>query len=116
MDKRRIFTITSVVVALNAIACFPAISKAKTAKIDAMKLYNKHCNACHDKKGKPTDFGKELETTDFTDKNWQSNTTDEKIIKQITDGTTEKMMPFKEKLSVDEIGALVPVLRGFAKK
>lgn len=116
MDKNKFFTATSFVVVLSAIACFPAISMAKAAKIDAMKLYNKHCNACHDKNGKPTDFGKELETTDFTDKDWQSNTTDEKIMKQIADGTPEKMMPFKEKLSVDEIGALVPVIRNFPKK
>jgi mono/diheme cytochrome c family protein len=116
MDKNNFFTAPSFVVVLSTITCFPAVSMAKTAKIDAMKLYNKHCNACHDKNGRPTDFGKELETTDFTDKNWQSNTADEKIMKQIADGTPEKMMPFKDKLSGDEIGALVPVIRGFVKK
>lgn len=116
MYKKGLCAVTSLVIALGAVACFPAISMAKATKIDAVKLYNKNCNACHDKNGRPTDFGKELQTTDFTDKNWQSNTTDEKIIKQITDGTPEKMMPFKEKLSVGEISALVPVIRNFAKK
>ncbi len=116
MNKRRLFVVTSLVIAINAISYFSEPSTAMAAKINAMKLYNKHCNACHDKNGKPTDFGKELATTDFTDKNWQANTTDEKIIKQITDGAPEKMMPFKEKLSADEIGALVPVIRSFSRK
>lgn len=116
MNKKRLFVVISLVIAVNAISSLSYISTAKAAKINAMKLYNKHCNACHDKNGKPTNFGKELATTDFTDKNWQANTTDEKIIKQITDGTTEKMMPFKDKMSADEIGVLVPVIRNFAKK
>ncbi|MBW7899133.1 hypothetical protein B188_25880 [Candidatus Brocadiaceae bacterium B188] len=116
MNKKRFVVVISLVIAVNVMFYFSDISRAKVAKIDAMKLYDKHCNACHDKNGRPTDFGRELETTDFTDKNWQINTTDEKIIKQITDGTPEKMMPFKDKLSVDEIGALVPVIRNFAKK
>ncbi len=81
-----------------------------------MKLYIKHCDSCHDKNGKPTDFGKELETPDFTDKNWQTGTTDEKIILQIADGTPEKMMAFKDKMNPDEIKALVPVIRSFSKK
>ncbi|MFN3532878.1 MAG: c-type cytochrome [Candidatus Brocadia sp.] len=116
MHKKGLFAVTSFVIDLSAIACFPTLSMAKATRIDAVKLYNKHCNACHDKNGKPTDFGKELVTTDFTDKDWQANTTDEKIVKQITEGAPEKMMPFKGKLSVDEIAALVPVIRNFAKK
>ena len=116
MNKKRFFVVTSLVIAVNAISHFSEMSTAMAAKINAMKLYNKHCNACHDKKGKPTDFGKELGTTDFTDTKWQISATDEKIVKQITDGAPEKMMPFKEKLSADEIGALVPLIRSFAKK
>ncbi|MBI2559872.1 MAG: hypothetical protein HYW14_01900, partial [Planctomycetes bacterium] len=53
---------------------------------------------------------------DFTDADWQAKATDEQIIKQSNDGTPEKMMPFREKLSQDEIKALVPVVRGFGKK
>ncbi|HHT9111195.1 MAG TPA: c-type cytochrome, partial [Candidatus Brocadiaceae bacterium] len=57
-----------------------------------------------------------LEARDFTDAAWQAKATDEQIIKQITNGTPDKMMPFKEKLSNDEIKALVPVVRSFGKK
>ena len=116
MYKKGIVAAASVAFAVSVVACFSGITIAKESRIDPMKLYIKHCSDCHDKNGKPTDFGKELESTDFTDKNWQANTTDEKIVKQIADGTPEKMMPFKEKLNSDEMKALVPVIRSFAEK
>lgn len=95
---------------------FSGIPVVKAAKINGTKLYKKHCDACHDKNGKPTNFGKELGTNDFTDKSWQSSVTDEKIVEQISVGTPEKMMPFKDELSQDEIKSLVPVIRSFGKK
>lgn len=116
MYKRGIVVTSLFVFVVSAVACFSGITLAKESKIDPIKLYIKHCSDCHDKNGKPTDFGKELESTDFRDKNWQASTTDEKIVKQITDGTPDKMMPFKEKMNSDEIKALVPVIRSFAKK
>ena len=116
MYKKGIVAAASVVFAVSVVACFQGIVMAKEAKIDPMKLYIQHCSDCHDKNGKPTELGAGLESTDFTDKNWQTGTTDEKIIRQIADGTPEKMMPFKEKLNSDEIKALVPVLRSFVKK
>ncbi|HHT9136941.1 MAG TPA: c-type cytochrome [Candidatus Wunengus sp. YC60] len=116
MYKKGFVSGVSLVFVVSAIAYFPGIVVAKEAKIDPMKLYIQHCSDCHDKNGKPTELGAGLESTDFTDKNWQTSTTDEKIINQIADGTPEKMMPFKEKLNPDEIKALVPVLRSFAKK
>ncbi len=115
MDKKRIFMALSCAVVTTSM-CFSGISIASAAKINAMKLYAKHCDACHDKNGKPTDFGKELETTDFTDKNWQAKVTDEEIVAQISDGTPEKMVSYKETLSQDEIKALVPVIRSFGRK
>ena len=116
MYKKGIVAAASVVFAVSVVACFQGITIAKESRIDPMKLYIKHCGDCHDKNGKPTDFGKELESTDFTDKNWQANTTDEKIVKQIADGTPEKMMSFNEKLNLGEMKALVPVIRSFVKK
>ena len=66
-----------------------------------------NCNSCHDAYGKPTDIGAALGSADFSDATWQAKATDEQIIRQINDGTPEKMEPFKEKLSPDEINALV---------
>jgi mono/diheme cytochrome c family protein len=116
MEMNRFFTVTSIAVVVAAAGWFSKTSLAKEAKMDAMKVYNKNCGECHDKNGRPTDLGKGLESADFTDKNWQSNVSDEKIMKQIMEGSPDKMMPFKEKLNQDEIMALVPIIRGFAKK
>lgn len=114
MYKKGIFAAVSLVITTSAF--FSGTPVVKAAKINGAKLYSKHCDTCHDKNGKPTDLGKELGTNDFTDKSWQASVTDEKLIEQIRNGTPEKMMPFKEELSQDEIKSLIPVIRGFAKK
>ena len=79
-------------------------------------MYATHCVTCHDANGKPTDIGAALESPDLSDAAWQAKTTDEQIIRQINDGTPEKMEPFKEKLTPDEIKALVTVTRGFREE
>lgn len=116
MVKRWILSIVPVVAVLCAWFCVSGIPVSKAGGGDAVKLYMTHCKACHGEKGNPTELGLGLEARDLTDAKWQSTVTDEKIIKQIEDGTPEKMMPFKTKLSKEEINSLVPVVRGFGKK
>ena len=116
MYKKGIFVATSFAVVTGLVTFFSGIPVSKAADIDARKLYMTHCKTCHGENGKPTDLGIGLEARDFTDADWQAKATDEKIIKQINDGTPEKMMPFKEKLTPDEVKALVPVVRSFGKK
>ena len=116
MYKKGIFVATSFAVVTGLVTFFSGIPVSKAADIDARKLYMTHCKTCHGENGKPTDLGIGLEARDFTDADWQAKATDEKIIKQINDGTPEKMMPFKEKLNPDEIKSLVPVVRSFGKK
>ena len=116
MYRKGIFVATSFAVVTGLVTFFSGIPVSKAADIDANKLYMTHCKTCHGTDGKPTDLGIGLEARDFTDAAWQAEVTDEKIIKQINDGTPEKMMPFKEKLSQDEIKSLVPVVRSFGKK
>ena len=113
MKKVGIFGVTSLALAMGSVAYFVETAHAD---IDAKKLYMTHCKTCHGENGKPTDLGAGLEARDFSDAAWQAKATDEQIIKQITDGTPDKTMPFKEKLSSDEIKALVPVVRSFGKK
>ena len=115
MFKTGIFAVKSVAVVAGMVAFFSGAHISR-ADIDAQKLYMTHCVACHDAYGKPTDIGAALESSDLSDATWQAKTTDEQIIRQINDGTPEKMEPFKEKLSPDEINALVPVVRSFGKK
>ncbi len=116
MYKKGIFVATSFAVVTGVVTFFSGIPVSKAADIDARKLYMTHCKTCHGENGKPTDLGVGLEARDFTDAAWQAKATDEQIIKQINDGKPEKMMPFKEKLSQDEIKSLVPVVRSFGKK
>ncbi len=116
MYKKGIFVATSFAVVTGLVTFFSGIPVSKAADIDARKLYMTHCKTCHGENGKPTDLGVGLEARDFSDAAWQAKATDEQIIKQINDGTPEKMMPFKEKLSQDEIKSLVPVVRSFGKK
>ena len=48
---------------------------------------------------------------------FQQHTTDEEIVDAITNGLRKKKMPaFKNKLSPEEIQALVPFVRAFGKK
>ena len=116
MYRKGIFVATSFAVVTGLVTFFSGIPVSKAADIDARKLYMTHCKTCHGENGKPTDLGIGLEARDFTDADWQAKATDEKIIKQINDGTPEKMMPFKEKLTPDEVKALIPVVRSFGKK
>jgi mono/diheme cytochrome c family protein len=116
MLTTKIFGATSIAVVLGAVTCFSGVSIAKAADIDAKKIYMTHCNTCHGENGHPTDLGTGLGAREFANAEWQAKTTDEQIIKQINNGTPEKMMPFKEKLTQDEIKALVSVIRGFGKK
>ena len=116
MYRKGIFAATSFAVVTGLVCFFFGLPVSKAADIDARKLYMTHCKTCHGENGKPTDLGIGLEARDFTDADWQAKTSDEQIIKQINNGTPEKMMPFKEKLTPDEIKALVSVIRNFGKK
>ncbi|MDV5121446.1 MAG: c-type cytochrome [Candidatus Scalindua sp.] len=82
--------------------------------IDAQEPFKTHCVLCHGEDGKgKTDLGKGLGARDFTEKKFQDSITDEKILEQIENGTPEKMFPFKDKLTAEEMKALVPVIRAF---
>ncbi|HHT9130740.1 MAG TPA: c-type cytochrome [Candidatus Brocadiaceae bacterium] len=115
MRKTGFFVIPSFAVIVGAFVYFSGVSVVK-ADIDAKNLYMTHCKTCHGVDGHPTDLGVGLGAREFANAEWQAKTTDEQIIKQINNGTPEKMMPFKEKLSQEEIKALVSVIRGFGKK
>ena len=116
MYRKGIFVVASFAVVTGFVTFFSGSPVSKAADIDAKKLYMTHCKTCHGENGQPTELGVGLGAREFADAEWQTKTSDEQIIEQINDGTPEKMMPFKEKLTPDEIKALVPVIRGFGKK
>lgn len=115
MRKSGILAATSFAIAVGMVTFFTGVSVSR-ADIDVKKLYMTHCKTCHGENGKPTELGEGLGAREFADAEWQAKTSDEQIINQINNGTPEKMMPFKEKLTQDEIKALVSVIRGFGKK
>ncbi|TVM02915.1 MAG: cytochrome C [Candidatus Brocadia sp. WS118] len=116
MYRTGFFAGVSLAVMAGVVTYFSGTSISGAADVDATKVYMTHCKTCHGENGHPTDLGTGLGAREFANAEWQAKTTDEQIIKQINNGTPEKMMPFKEKLTQDEIKALVSVIRSFGKK
>jgi mono/diheme cytochrome c family protein len=114
MERNNMFTRILIVISLQAAIGFLVLPKIIAGDIDAQGLYKKHCALCHGEDGKgKTDMGKGLGARDFTDKKFQDSITDEQIVEQIKNGTQEKMFPFKDKLTSEEMKAFVPVIRAF---
>ena len=85
---------------------------------DTTQLWDKNCAACHGKDGKgQTMIGRKLQIKDFTDPKAQASFTDAEATKAIKEGITKdgqlKMKAFGDKLSDDDIKALVAHVRGF---
>jgi len=87
-------------------------SAKPSPKVDAAALFGtQRCAGCHGADGK----GKMKGVPDFTDAAWQKKETDAEFVAQIKNG--KKPMPaYGDKLSEDEIKALVSYVRSFAKK
>jgi len=82
---------------------------------DAAETWNTTCAGCHAKDGSGnTIMGKKAGVADYRDPNVQAKFTDAEAAKIIADGKN-KMKPFKDKLTADEIKALVAYIRGFKK-
>jgi mono/diheme cytochrome c family protein len=82
-----------------------------TASADTVKVYNEKCAMCHGEDGKGVTKG----AADFTNAAWQKKETDAEFAEMIKKG--KKPMPaFGDKLSEEQINALVQYIRAFAKK
>ena len=93
-------------------------SSALAAEVKAN--WEKHCQKCHGPDGKgETKMGRQSGAKDYTDPKVQAELTDEKAIKIIKEGIIEKgkkkMDPYADKLTDDEIKALVAYIRAFKK-
>lgn len=100
-----------------ALAQVPAPSPAPVAPAGPGETFQKRCIFCHGEDGRgQTKKGRQLKAPDFTSRRWQAHTADEEIVEAITEGIPKHKMPsFKEKLTGDQIQALVPFLRAFGK-
>lgn len=116
-EKMRIFSRMCMVIMIQLALSYLITPKIFANEINGQELFEKHCVICHgdDGKGK-TDLGEGLGARDFTSKEFQDSITDEGIIEQITNGSEGTMFAFKDKLTEEEMKALVPVVRAFGKE
>jgi cytochrome c553 len=98
----------------------PFILAGTSRAADAPANWTKNCASCHGKDGKgETKAGRMAGVKDQTDAQYQAGLKDDKMFAAIKDGLKEggkeKMKPFKDKLSDDEIKALVAHVRSLKK-
>lgn len=79
--------------------------------------WDRHCKKCHGATGAgDTALGKKLNIKDYTKAESLAEVSDEDLFKMTKDGVEGTKMPgFADKLSDDEIHALVALMRGMSK-
>ncbi|ADO74740.1 c-type cytochrome [Stigmatella aurantiaca] len=96
-----------------------ALSLAASAQADEVAdVWKAKCKSCHGDDGKAkTKVGEREKIDDLSLPAWQKNHTDARIRQVISDGVADtKMKGYKDKLSSEEIDALVKYVRGFEAK
>lgn len=96
------------------------LASSATQAAEAKENWGTHCAACHGKDGRgQTKAGRMAGAKDQTDAAYQASLKDDKMFTSIKEGLKEgdkeKMKPFKEKLSDDDIKALVAYVRALKK-
>src|ERR1051325_11660251 len=90
----------------------PAQPANAASGTDTAKTFNEKCAMCHGEDGK----GKAKGTPDLTNAEWQKKETDAEFTEMIKTGKKPTMPAFADKLSEEQIKALVGYVRSFAKK
>ncbi|HZS09497.1 MAG TPA: c-type cytochrome [Blastocatellia bacterium] len=111
------------VIAIMMMAIFASLGSSLTARNgvalpppDAAALFSAKCAKCHGPEGHGVPKYLKKGQKDFTDAGWQKSRTDAQLTKSIAEGKGEFMPAWKEKLSAEEIKALVGLIRTFGKK
>lgn len=109
----------TVIIAATTLGMLVGFGRPAAAE-EGAELFSKKCATCHGKDGKgQTMMGKKLVIKDLTDAALQAKLTDADIEKQILTGTKDKdtgkerMPSFKDKVSGDDIKALIKHVRTF---
>jgi cytochrome c6 len=106
---------------LLSLATALAFSATVATAAESADNWSKLCASCHGKDGAGhTKAGKKLEVKDLTAADYQKSFTDSDAFNSLKNGFkapdgTEKMKPFADKLSDDEMKALVSYVRAMAK-
>jgi cytochrome c6 len=96
------------------------VALSNTLAADVKENWEKHCQKCHGADGKgETRMGRQSGVKDYTDSKVQAEMKDDKAIKIIKEGLVEKgkkkMDPYGDKLTDEEIKALIAHIRSFKK-
>ena len=82
---------------------------------DGKALYQSKCASCHGADGVAKEVWAKKGAHNFNDPAWQKEKSDESLYKATAEGIKEKMMPaYKEKLTKEEIDAIVKHIRTLA--
>ena len=103
---------------LVGLVFLPSLLAGRASADTPEEIWKAKCKACHGEDGKAhTKTGQKEKIPDFTTPKWQAHISDEEIRKTITEGSSEneKMKPFKDKLSAEEIDSMVKHIRAFKK-
>lgn len=103
-----------ILVSASAPAAAQAKSKAgPVARARAVELYTANCQVCHGPDGAGTPL---MQSSAFAGRKWKHGTDPRQIAATIADGVQGTMMlPFKGKLTSDEIAALAALVRSYDK-
>lgn len=102
---------TTFLLTIGSLICAASLASAA----DAAENWGKMCASCHGKDGSgATVMGKKSGVLDYRDAAVQAKFTDAQATQIIADGK-DKMKAFKDKLTPDEIKALVAYVRAFKK-
>jgi mono/diheme cytochrome c family protein len=107
-------TIAAVILAIGLV---PTVAAAEPA---IGRTFKAKCASCHGEDGKgKTKEGEKQKIGDMTSADWQKSLTDEKMKAAILDGFTrekggvkQEMRPLKDKLTPEQVDALVGYVRG----
>ena len=84
---------------------------------DGKALYDSKCAMCHGADGVAKETWAKKGARNFNDPAWQKEKTDDELIKATGDGIPDKKMPaYKDKMSAEEIGAVVKHIRTLGPK
>ena len=114
--KTNVTSVKRVVIAIGLLGAFAGVSMAA----DVKENWEKNCQKCHGADGKGnTKMGRQSGVKDYTDPKVQEELKDDNAVKIIKEGIVEKdkkkMDPYKDKLTDEEIKALIAYIRAFKK-
>ena len=105
---------------MKRFALMMALSLAPSAHAeDVAEVWKAKCKSCHGDDGKAkTKMGQKESIVDMSQPAWQQAQTDADIREMIADGSprNRKMKPYKDKLSPQQIDALVGYIRTMKAK